>query len=219
MNSNEKSANAPTFDEAFRKSFRELVLWRRDVRRFRTDPVDRELLMSLLSLAGHAPSVGHAQPWRFVIVDNKEKRDKVKASFHRANADALKGYEGEKRTKYAQLKLEGLDRAPIHLAVFSNENPSEGAGLGRGTMPETLRYSVVGAINTLWLAARAEGLGLGWVSILEPEVIAKTLEAPSSWTFVAYLCMGWPEEDHDDPELVRHGWQDDLKFSDFVFTK
>ena len=83
----------------------------------------------------------------------------------------------------------------------------QGHGLGRQTMPETIRYSVVAAIQTLWLASRAEGLGLGWVSILDPEALRSILELPDSWSFVAYLCLGWPQEEHDDPELERHGWQ------------
>ena len=218
-NNRETAIRAPKFDEAFRQSFKELVLWRRDVRRFRTDPVDEKQVRNLLALAGHAPSVGHAQPWRFVIIESATIRNQIKASFNRTNQAALDGYSGDKRANYARLKLEGLDCAPIQIAVFSEEQPNEGAGLGRTTMPETLRYSVVGAIHTLWLAARAEGLGLGWVSILEPDVVAKALDAPKTWSFVAYLCLGWPEEEHDDPELVRHGWQDDLELTDFVSIK
>jgi len=95
----------------------------------------------------------------------------------------------------------------VHLAVCADEKTGQGHGLGRQTMPETLRYSVVAAIQTLWLAARAEGLGVGWVSILDPDITRTTLDLPEGWTFVAYLCLGWPEEEHDDPELERHGWE------------
>ena len=159
------------FDAAFRRSLRDLVLWRRDVRRFRRDPVDPALIHALLELASHAPSVGHCQPWRFVLVESTERRAAVRASFVRANAKALESYDGEQRARYASLKLEGLDAAPVHLAVFADEATEAGSGLGRQTMPQTLRYSVVGAVQTLWLAARAEGLGLGWISILEPEIM------------------------------------------------
>ena len=214
-----QNAMPPSFDDAFRESFRDLVLWRRDVRRFLNDPVKPDLIRSLLELSAHAPSVGHAQPWRFVIVEQKDRRNAIKVSFERANAKALEGYTGQKRAKYAQLKLEGLNRAPVQIAVFSHSDPEEGDGLGRGTMPETLQYSVVGAIHTLWLAARAHGLGLGWVSILEPEAVIKALDVPPTWSFIAYLCMGWPEEEHSDPELVRHDWQGDLPLNDFIFTK
>ena len=161
-------AAPPQFDDAFRAALRDLILWRRDVRRFRMDPVDPALILSLIELAARSPSVGFSQPWRFVLVESRQPREAVRASFARANADALSLYSGERRGLYAKLKLEGLERAPVQIAVFADEETGAGAGLGSNTMPETLRYSVVGAIQTLWLAARAAGLGVGWVSILEP---------------------------------------------------
>jgi 5,6-dimethylbenzimidazole synthase len=207
------------FDAAFRQSFRDLILWRRDVRRFRRDPVDPGLIHSLLELASHAPSVGHCQPWRFVLVESAECRSAVRSSFVRANAKALEKYDGEQRASYAKLKLEGLDDAPVHLAVFADEATEAGSGLGRQTMPQTLRYSVVAAIQTLWLAARAEGLGLGWISILEPEILCGVLEVPESWTLIAYLCIGRPVEEHLDPELERHHWQDGLDAQRLIFRR
>jgi 5,6-dimethylbenzimidazole synthase len=207
------------FDETFRETFRDLILWRRDVRRFRRDPIDPALMHSLLELASHAPSVGHCQPWRFVLVESADRRDEVKSSFARANARALENYDSERRAQYARLKLEGLENAPVHVAVFADEAAEEGSGLGRRTMPETLSYSVVAAIQTLWLAARAEGLGLGWVSILEPEVIHRALEVPQSWTLVAYLCIGWPVEEHLDPELDRLRWQQRLDVERMIFKR
>lgn len=207
------------FDERFRETFRDLILWRRDVRRFRRDPIDPALMQSLLELASHAPSVGHCQPWRFVLVESTDRRDQVKSSFARANARALENYDGEQRAQYARLKLEGLENAPVHVAVFADQAAEEGSGLGRRTMPETLFYSVVAAIQTLWLAARAEGLGLGWVSILEPEVVHRALEVPPTWTLVAYLCIGWPVEEHLDPELDRLRWQQRLDASRMIFKR
>jgi 5,6-dimethylbenzimidazole synthase len=207
------------FDENFRETFRDLILWRRDVRRFRRDPIDPKLMHSLLELASHAPSVGHCQPWRFVLVESADRRNEVKSSFARANARALENYEGEQRAQYARLKLEGLENAPVHVAVFADEAAEEGSGLGRRTMPETLGYSVVAAIQTLWLAARAEGLGLGWVSILEPEVIHRALDVPQTWRLVAYLCIGWPVEEHLDPELDRHRWQQRLDVERMIFRR
>jgi 5,6-dimethylbenzimidazole synthase len=207
------------FDAEFRQSLRELVLWRRDVRRFRRDPVDAGLMHSLLELASHAPSVGHCQPWRFVLVESADRRDQVKSSFARANARALENYDGEQRAQYARLKLEGLENAPVHVAVFADQAVEEGSGLGRRTMPETLFYSVVAAIQTLWLAARAEGLGLGWVSILEPDVIHRALDVPPTWALVAYLCVGWPVEEHLDPELDRYRWQQRLDVERMIFRR
>lgn len=203
-------APSPVFDAAFRARFRDLVLWRRDVRRFRRDPVDAGVVRALISLACHAPSVGHSQPWRFVLVGDASRRAAVAASFQRANAEALAGYSGAERELYARLKLEGLGDAPVHLAVFADETTAVGKGLGRQSMPETLRYSVVAAIQTLWLAARAEGLGVGWISIVEPEVVMAALDVPPAWSLVAYLCIGHPVEEHLVPELVRSGWQDGL---------
>jgi 5,6-dimethylbenzimidazole synthase len=174
---------------------------------------------ALLELASHAPSVGHCQPWRFVLVESADRRDQVKSSFARANARALENYDGEQRAQYARLKLEGLENAPVHVAVFADEAVEEGSGLGRRTMPETLFYSVVAAIQTLWLAARAEGLGLGWVSILEPDVIHRALDVPPTWALVAYLCVGWPVEEHLDPELDRHRWQQRLDVERMIFRR
>jgi 5,6-dimethylbenzimidazole synthase len=201
------SRKPPDFDAAFKARFADLVRWRRDVRRFRTDPIDPCLIEKLLALASHAPSVGLSQPWRFVLVETPARRAAIRENFARANEAALNGYAGDRQARYARLKLEGLSQAPVHLAVCADETTGQGHGLGRQTMPETIRYSVVAAIQTLWLAARAEGLGVGWVSILDPEAARATLDLPEGWTFIAYLCLGWPEEEHEDPELERRGWQ------------
>jgi 5,6-dimethylbenzimidazole synthase len=196
-----------SFGEAFRTEFEELLAWRRDVRHFKTDPVPAELVDHLLDLTCLAPSVGNAQPWRFVSVDEAARRDAIIANFQKANAAALSNYDGERAELYARLKLAGLKEAPRHFAVFCDEATVQGAGLGRLTMPETLRYSTVLAIHTLWLAARARGLGLGWVSIIDPVEATAALDVPADWRFVAYLCLGFPAGDHLEPELQRKGWQ------------
>ena len=209
----------PEFSERFAAEFRDLVIWRRDVRRFRPDPLEDGCLERLIALACRAPSVGNCQPWRFVRVETEDRRAAVRASFRRANQSALDGYDGEAKALYARLKLEGLDKAPVQLAVFADETTGRGAGLGRQTMPEALRYSVVGAIHTLWLAARAEGIGLGWISILEPHVVVEALDVPAHWTLVAYLCLGRPVEEHLDPELERAGWQERADLSELLFVR
>jgi len=201
------SHKPPDFDIAFKERFADLVRWRRDVRRFRSDPIDPCLIEKLLALASHAPSVGLSQPWRFVLVESPERRVEIRDNFAAANKAALDGYAGERQARYARLKLEGLAQAPVHLAVCADEATAQGAGLGRRTMPETIRYSVVAAIQTLWLAARAEGLGVGWVSILDPDAARATLDLPADWSLVAYLCLGWPAQEHDVPELEREGWE------------
>ena len=197
----------PTFDPAFRGRLEELIAWRRDVRRFRADPVDPALVEHLLDLAQQAPSVGNSQPWRWVNVASETARAAVRDSFARCNADALANLDDARAKSYAGLKLEGLRVAPVQLAVYCDHDTAQGHGLGRRTMPEALDQSVVTMIATLWLVARAYGLGLGWVSILDPAEVARSLDVPESWHLVAYLCLGWPVEEHLDPELERHGWQ------------
>ena len=197
----------PRFDAAFRRQLEQLYRWRRDVRRFRTEPLEAGLLDRLIELALLSPSVGNSQPWRFVKVDDTRRRAAVRDSFETCNRSALAAYEGERAALYARLKLDGLDRAPVHLAVFVDAATGLGARLGRQTMPETLTWSVVGAVHGLWLAARAHGVGVGWVSILDPLGVREILAVPATWSLVAYLCLGWPEEEHLDPELERVGWQ------------
>lgn len=201
-------ASKPVFDAQFRQDLAELMRWRRDVRRFRADPVPEPLLESLLDLAQVAPSVGNSQPWRFIRVESAEKRAEIRRNFADCNAEALAAQNGERAALYARLKLEGLDAAPVQLAVFCDHATRQGYGLGMRTMPETLDYSVVGMISGLWLAARAAGLGLGWVSILDPAQVCVALDAAPTYKFIAFLCIGWPAEEHVDPELVRFGWQD-----------
>ena len=197
----------PTFDAAFLRRLDDLFRWRRDVRRFKTDPVSIAVIEELLRIAAHSPSVGNSQPWRFVSVESAERRAAVIANFNLCNAAALEAYQGERAALYARLKLAGLCEAPVHLAVFCDHATQAGGGLGRKTMPEMLDYSVVAAVHTFWLAARAQGLGVGWVSIIDPLDVARCLDAPESWKLIAYLCVGRPEEEHIDPELERCGWQ------------
>ena len=201
-------SEAPQFDAAFRAAFAELLAWRRDVRHFRAgEAPDEATLAELFDLAALAPSVGNCQPTRFVRVDDEKRRALVRVNFEAANRQALGAYMGERAQLYAKLKLAGMRDAPIHLAVFCDEATEQGHGLGQRTMPETRRYSTVCALYTFWLAARARGLGVGWVSILDPGGIAEALDVPRAWTFIGYLCVGFPREEHLIPELERSGWQ------------
>lgn len=202
-----KDAAGPEFDAAFRAKFRELLLWRRDVRRFRRDPLPEPVLASLLDLLALAPSVGLSQPSRFVLVTDTARRAAVRDNFRAANAAALSVQAPERQRLYASLKLSGLEEAPVQVAVFTERATAQGHGLGRRTMPETAEYSTVAAIHTLWLAARAAGVGLGWVSILDPEPLAALLDVPGDWIFVAYLCLGYPEAETETPELEAKGWE------------
>ena len=199
--------DAPVFDAAFRARFEDLLRWRRDVRRFRHERVDAVLLEHLLELAALAPSVGLSQPWRFVWVDDPQRRASVRANFKACNAEALADVSPARAAAYAKLKLAGLDQAPHHLALFVESDPEQGHGLGRRTMPETIAYSAAMAAHTLWLAARGHGVGVGWVSILEPGALTACLDVPRDWSFIGYFCVGYPAEAHDTPELERFGWE------------
>ena len=212
-------SDAPEFDSDFRRQLSALLGWRRDVRRFRRDPLPPDLLTRLTEAAALAPSVGLSQPWRFVVVETPARRRSVLDNFRRCNEAALRDYDGEKAALYTRLKLAGLEEAPIQLAVFADGTTETGSHLGRRTMPETVQYSVVCAIHTMWLVARAEGIGLGWVSILEPRQLAIDLDVPAHWHFVAYLCLGYPRDDHDTPELEREGWERRRPVAPFVLTR
>jgi 5,6-dimethylbenzimidazole synthase len=196
-----------SFTPEFRQELTNLMRWRRDVRHFRNDPVDPALLETCLQAFSLAPSVGLSEPWRLVNVSSDAARARALDNFQATNAQALSGYGGEKAALYARLKLSGMRDAPVQLAVFCAEDTAKGAGLGAGTMPEARRYSVVSGVMSLWLTARAHGLGLGWVSILDPARLCRDLNVPPSWSLVAYLCIGWPKEDTMTPELEQVGWE------------
>jgi 5,6-dimethylbenzimidazole synthase len=197
----------PVFDEGFRARLGELIAWRRDVRRFSDRAVPVGLIESLLDTAQLSPSVGNSQPWRWLEIATPAKRAEVRAIFEACNSAARRAQSAERELLYAALKLEGLDRAPLHYAVFCDQSTVQGHLLGRHTMPETLEYSTVAMVTTFWLVARAAGLGVGWISILDPERVAAALDVPPHWKLIAYLCVGWPETEHLDPELERYGWQ------------
>ncbi|MEQ1713736.1 MAG: 5,6-dimethylbenzimidazole synthase [Hyphomicrobium sp.] len=200
------------FTSADAATLAEIMRWRRDVRHFRSDPLPAGVLDRLCAAMDAAPSVGNARPWRVIRVLDARLRAAVRDDFARCNAAALAGYAGTQADAYARLKLAGLEAAPEHLAVFTATDPAEGHGLGRQTFPETLRQSTAMAVFALWLAARAENVGLGMVSILEPrhmeQLFFPDTGLPSQpWEFAAYLCLGYPADDDDTPLLHRVGWQ------------
>ncbi len=197
----------PEFGPVFRAELERLMAWRRDVRRFRRDAVPEAALERALRAFALAPSVGLSEPWRLVRIESETTREAAVGNFEAANARALAGYCGEKAASYALLKLSGMREAPLQIAVFSDEATQKGAGLGAASMPETRAYSCVAAITGFWLALRTEGLGLGWVSILDPVALAAALAVPPDWKLVAYLCIGWPETADDRPELERLAWE------------
>jgi 5,6-dimethylbenzimidazole synthase len=203
----ERQVGAPQFDAGFRARLYDLLKWRRDVRRFKRDALPHGTIERLLSIACLSPSVGLSEPWRFVIVEDEARRAAIRACFEACNRNALEMQDSDRAALYARLKLAGLDDAPCQVSVFSDRATAQGSGLGRATMPETLDYSVVTAIHTLWLAASAEGLGVGWVSILDPARMRAILDLPEHWAFIGHLCIGYPEASDDTPALEREGWE------------
>lgn len=218
-NTRRKIRALPAFDDGFRAQLQDLFAWRRDVRRFRSDPLPEHTLQRLIETACLAPSVGLSQPWRFVIVDDPARRQAVLDNFSACNAEALEAYQGERAQLYAGLKLAGLREAPGHLAVFADRGTDVGHALGRRTMPEMADYSVVAAIATMWLAARAEGIGMGWVSILDPVIVAEALDIPPDWRLIGYFCIGYPEIEDDRPELERTGWERRRTATDHIIRR
>lgn len=194
--------------------------WRRDVRHFDRRAVAEEDMLGLLRCVALAPSVGNTQPWRLVRLRSPAIREALAVHVDGENARAAERYSDRaRRDHYRSLKLHGLHEAPELLAVFCDEEPEAGHGLGIATMPEMLRYSCVLAIHTLWLAARVRGIGLGWVSILDPAEVSAMLDVPAHWSLIALLCIGYPAEISDVPELERRGWQPREPWSDRVFER
>ena len=210
----------PLFDADFIGRFEQLLRWRRDVRHFDSRALAEADMQALLQCAALAPSVGNSQPWRFVRLRSEALRARLAGHIDAESARAMAGYaDPAQRAQYRALKLHGVREAPELLAVFCDEQPEAGHGLGRATMPETLRYSCVLAIHNLWLAARLRGIGLGWVSILAPGVFSAMLEVPATWSPVALLCIGYPVDESNVPELERRDWQAREPWQDRVIER
>lgn len=184
----------------------DIIRHRRDVRgnRFVDRPVEAEVVERLMDAALAAPSVGFSQPWEFVLVEDKAVREQVRASFGEANERA-QGLFAQRDTEYARLKLEGILEAPLNIAVFYV--PPAGPVLGQTAMEEVGLYSVVCAVQNMWLMARALNVGMGWVSILDPERVCELLGAPEGRRLVAYLCLGYTDGFYDQPELELLEWE------------
>jgi 5,6-dimethylbenzimidazole synthase len=190
---------------------------RRDVRsHFLPDPVPDDVLARILDAAHHAPSVGFMQPWDFIVIRDQSVRNEVRENFERANQQAAAIYEGEKRNLYDRLKLAAIVESPMNLCVTCDHQRSLGAGLGRQSNPATDIYSTVCAVQNLWLAARSESLGVGWVSILDTEALKATLQIPLAVTPVAYLCLGYVSEFGSQPELEKRGWEERAALSHLI---
>ncbi len=181
---------------------------RRDVRsHFLPDPVPDDVLARILDAAHHAPSVGFMQPWDFIVIRDASIRNEIRENFENANRQAAAIYDGEKRSLYDSLKLAAIVESPMNLCITCDHQRTKGAGLGRQSNPSTDIYSTVCAVQNLWLAARAESVGVGWVSILDTEILKATLQIPPEVIPVAYLCIGYVSEFGSQPELEKRGWE------------
>jgi 5,6-dimethylbenzimidazole synthase len=196
------------FPEEARTWIHRLFQVRRDVRHFDpTRDVPPAALRRMLECAHQAPSVGLSQPWRFVMVRDLARRARIRESFLLCREREAARFTEARRAEYRALTLEGIVEAPLNLCVAADLRPSSEPILGTTAQPETLRASVVCAVQNLWLAARAEGLGVGWVSIVELDVLRRELALPPGVELVAYLCVGYPARRYDAPMLEELGWK------------
>ncbi|MBI3323108.1 MAG: 5,6-dimethylbenzimidazole synthase [Candidatus Omnitrophica bacterium] len=196
----------------------DLIFARRDVRRFLPRPIPAETLQRILTAAHHAPSVGFMQPWNFIVIRDPGVKRRVKELFLRENRRAAAVFRGRRRRLYDGLKLEGIEEAPVNLCVTCDPARLGPHVLGRHTMRRTDVYSTCCAVQNLWLAARAEGVGVGWVSILRNDRLKRILGIPRGIIPVAYLCVGYPVEFLPRPELERVGWASRLPLSRLIFS-
>jgi len=206
------------FSTAERDVLYRVMRARRDVRRFLPQPVPADVLGRILEMAHYAPSVGFMQPWNFILVSSPELRRQIKTLFDAVNTRQHGQVEAaDRRDLYASLKLEGILEAPLNLVVTCDHRRDAPFVLGRGPMPETDLYSTCLAIQNIWLAARAEGVGVGWVSILDRTATEQLLGLPEGVQLVAYLCLGYPIEFADKPMLETVGWKSRLALEELVF--
>jgi len=209
--------NHGKFSEPEREAVYRAIFERRDVRRnFLPAPVPDDVLARLLTAAHHAGSVGFMQPWDFVVVRQPATKRKVKALFHEVNAEASTKYKGAKADLYRSLKLEGIEEASVNLCVTCTRKRGGRHVLGRSTVRDADLYSTCCAIQNLWLAARAEGIGVGWVSILDHAVLKRLLGIPKSVTVLAYLCLGYVSDFSANPDLEVAGWRARLPMEQLV---
>jgi len=207
------------FSPAERAALYRVIESRRDVRAFRTDPIAAETLARILGAAHHAPSVGLMQPWNFIVIRDAATKARVKALFEVQNERAVANYAGARADLYRSLKLEGIEEAPINLCVTCDRTRSSPHVLGRNTVTDTDVYSTCCAIQNLWLAARVEGVGVGWVSILDYDDLRPIFGIPETVLPVAYLCVGYPRAFLGEPELQRRGWAAQLPMNQIIFEE
>ncbi|WP_166267776.1 5,6-dimethylbenzimidazole synthase [Marinobacter caseinilyticus] len=216
MSTQEQNHNRPFTDDELHGLYR-AIYERRDVRsQFLPDPIPSDVLVRLLNAAHHAPSVGFMQPWDFIVIDSVAVRESVLAIFEQENRKAAENYTGDQGARYRSLKLQGILESPINLCITCNRSRGGRHVLGRNSVVEMDLFSTCLAVQNLWLAARAEGIGVGWVSILDQQQLAHTLKLPNDVYPLAYLCLGYVSEFLDQPELQAKGWRSRLPLDELV---
>lgn len=203
-----------------REAVYKTIFSRRDVRKeFKSDPIPDGVLRRVLTAAHHAPSVGFMQPWNFIVVRSAETKKKIKRAFASAHAEAAGMFDEEKRRKYRSFKLEGIMEAPIGICVTCDRTRNGPVVIGRTAIQEMDLYSSVCAVQNLWLAARAENLGVGWVSIIHNEALREILKIPDHVVPVAYLCVGYVSFFHEKPELEKAGWLSRASLDSLIYDE
>ena len=212
----ERMADKFTIEE--KKGLYKAIHSRRDVRsHFTSKPIEDEILSRILNAAHHAPSVGFSQPWNFILIKDPQTKLKVKESFKKERENSSQLIEDPKKSKYLSFKLEGILESPINLCITYDPTKFGPFVIGRSSIPEAGLYSVCCAIQNLWLAARTENIGVGWVSILSNETLKKILDIPNYVIPVAYLCLGYVDEFSSKPDLEKEGWLPRLQLRDVIF--
>jgi 5,6-dimethylbenzimidazole synthase len=206
-----------TITESEREALYKVIYSRRDVRgQFLPDPVPEEVVARLLDAAHHAPSVGFMQPWDFIVVKDEDLRRQIKEGFETAHGEAAERFCGEKRDQYRSFKLEGIMESPLGICITCDRSRTGEVVIGRTANPEMDLYSSVCAVQNLWLAARAENLGVGWVSIIHHDHIRRVLGIPDHIVPVAWLCVGYVSFFHATPELEQAGWLPRMELDSLV---
>lgn len=207
------------FSAAERDAIYKTIFNRRDVRaEFKSDPIPKEIINRILNAAHHAPSVGFMQPWNFILVDDPATKQQVHADFQTANSEAAEMFQADRKAVYKKLKLEGIIEAPLNICITCDRQRTGPVVVGRTHIETMDLYSSVCAVQNLWLAARAEGLGVGWVSILHEDRLKEILDIPETVIPVAYLCVGYVDYFHTQPELQSAGWQERMPLEELVFA-
>jgi 5,6-dimethylbenzimidazole synthase len=205
------------YSESEKESIYRVIRERRDVRRFRSDPVPTDVLQRILRAATQAPSVGYMQPWNFILISELTQRRRIHEAFIKANNAAMEMFVGERKTAYRSLKLEGILECGLNICVTCDRSRSGPVVLGRTSQPEMDLYSTVCAVQNLWLAARSEGIGVGWVSIIELQELSSIIGLPETVVPIAYLCVGYPDYFAVEPELKTLKWLPEVPLEDVIF--